>query len=438
MGYYDWIKDDYRKPKFVWDSAVGQCAAQGGGGTSPSTTWRVLGRRADEIKAILLKTSGHPEADDTRRINEQIAGAERALRNLPSAVRDAHLPPMKSWLNGMSKAVTANSATWAGSLSKNARKRAADIEAKATSARAAKWRDWLGATGLERQGLIKPGRNAFRWIKGLAGWEPSPVGNESLNDEVPNDEEEDCGLDDLPVECKVHERGGEALLTAPLCDQAAIELEASGWAKLWAENAVYDSGVWNDAGEALPNLTVEQVREAALSFPADTGVGADNISPRAIARLSDNAIRSLISILHLAERQGRWPEELNLVLIVLIPKSDGGTRPIGLFPTIIRIWMRARSPMARQWEAERPNRSMFGGAGMGAQRAAWAAAFTAENARHGGDEHAQALIDLVKAFEKIPHALLVKAAAKHNFPLRLLRLSLAAYRLQRAIGIGGK
>ena len=44
-------------------------------------------------------------------------------------------------------------------------------------------------------------------------------------------------------------------------------------------------------------------------------------------------------------------------------------------------------------------------------------------------------MDLVKAFEKVPHHLVVKAARKHRFPLQLLRFSLASYRLQRSIGI---
>ena len=95
-----------------------------------------------------------------------------------------------------------------------------------------------------------------------------------------------------------------------------------------------------------------------MSFPIDTGLGADNISPRAIARLSDQAITSLIKILHLTEKEGRWPAELNLVMIVLLPKPDGGSRPIGLFPTLVRVWMRARSDLARSWEAANDNKAL--------------------------------------------------------------------------------
>ena len=117
------------------------------------------------------------------------------------------------------------------------------------------------------------------------------------------------------------------------------------------------------------------------------------------------------------------------MVIVLLPKDDGGHRPIGLFPGVIRIWMRARSDKARDWETETAGPEYFGCKGRGAQRAAWMAAFEAELAA--------ALIDLVKAFEMIPHAHLVQAARQHGFSLKVLRLSLAAYRLTRVIGVDG-
>ena len=46
-------------------------------------------------------------------------------------------------------------------------------------------------------------------------------------------------------------------------------------------------------------------------------------------------------------------------------------------------------------------------------------------------------LDLVKAFESIPHHLLVQAAAARGYSLVVLQLSLAAYRLWRVIGIDG-
>ena len=144
----------------------------------------------------------------------------------------------------------------------------------------------------------------------------------------------------------------------PLCDQAALEQEAGEWASLWNEGEEYKELIADGEVTRLADLTISDIRMAAMSFPIDTGLGADNISPRAIARLSDQAITSLINILHLTEKEGRWPAELNLVMIVLLPKPDGGSRPIGLFPTLVRVWMRARSDLARSWEAANDNKAL--------------------------------------------------------------------------------
>ena len=73
----------------------------------------------------------------------------------------------------------------------------------------------------------------------------------------------------------------------------------------------------------------------------------------------------------------------------------------------------------------------------GAQRAAWAAAFAAEASAAQGKQHLASLLDLVKAFERIPHHLVAAAAARLGYNLVVLRLSLAAYRLARAIGVEG-
>ena len=95
-----------------------------------------------------------------------------------------------------------------------------------------------------------------------------------------------------------------------------------------------------------------------------------------------------------------------------MPKSDGGYRPIGLFPTAIRVWMRARSTVARDWEELTAGPEMYGCRGMGAQKAAWLEVFGAEAATAGGMSHAATLLDLTKAFETVPHRYLVEAAIK--------------------------
>ena len=114
--------------------------------------------------------------------------------------------------------------------------------------------------------------------------------------------------------------------------------------------------------------------------------------------------------------KGDWFEVLNLVLIILLPRSDGGFRPIGLLPTIIRIWMRARYGIARVHSLP----IAFGGPGRSAQYAAWQAALTAECAGLDHLDHIQSLLDLVKAFETVPHAFLAGCAIALGFPAALI------------------
>eukprot|EP00972_Heterocapsa_arctica_P044949 6633659-Heterocapsa_arctica.AAC.1 len=64
--------------------------------------------------------------------------------------------------------------------------------------------------------------------------------------------------------------------------------------------------------------------------------------PRAWLRLGDAVLTSLLHFFVLVEATGRWPAAIGHVMIVLLAKAAGGFRPIGLFPSVVRIWMRVR------------------------------------------------------------------------------------------------
>ena len=59
--------------------------------------------------------------------------------------------------------------------------------------------------------------------------------------------------------------------------------------------------------EELPELTIEALKAAAKSFPAGTGLGVDNISPRAFLRLSDEALTALTKLLMVIEKRESGP-----------------------------------------------------------------------------------------------------------------------------------
>jgi hypothetical protein len=180
------------------------------------------------------------------------------------------------------------------------------------------------------------------------------------------------------------------------------------------------------------------VIKACATFPVTSGLGWDALHPRAIRRVSEETVLWLMIIIEHAEKVGEWPEEMGITVIVLLPKSDGGHRPIGLLPGPVRIWMRCRREVMLKWESQVCRPYLFAGKGKGADVAAWKQAARAEHAaiQKNTTAYAQALLDLVKAFERVQHYQLVRAARKLGYPMWILRLSIATYRMPRVVRIG--
>ena len=178
-------------------------------------------------------------------------------------------------------------------------------------------------------GKHAPTRHAFQWVRGPIGWVPNPVGSEHDNDVVPTECDWDIefgamiGTRHVPCTTQRTRTFASTNDTAPLCDQATVEVEANAWANRWNELQQYRNEVIVAGTPPLNALMPSMLRRAAASFPVATGVGLDNISPRALCRLSSDSICCLCRILCAAELLGSWPQCVSLVLIVLLPKLDG-------------------------------------------------------------------------------------------------------------------
>ena len=68
--------------------------------------------------------------------------------------------------------------------------------------------------------------------------------------------------------------------------------------------------------DQLEPLCASEIRAAALTFPIHASLGIDNFAPRALSRLSEDALRALAAILLASERTRRWAAALDLVLII--------------------------------------------------------------------------------------------------------------------------
>ena len=103
-------------------------------------------------------------------------------------------------------------------------------------------------------------------------------------------------------------------------------------------------------------ITVEAMERAAGTFPDSTGLGWDQIHPKAVLRLPDGLKLRLVRILNEAEAQGKWPTMAQEVMVSLLVKPLGDYRPINLFTMLNRLWTRIRREQGREWEQrnERP------------------------------------------------------------------------------------
>ena len=124
-------------------------------------------------------------------------------------------------------------------------------------------------------------------------------------------------------------------------------------------------------------------------------------------------------------------------LIHLIPKNDGGRRPIGVLPSIVRIWERARKPLVQRWARGNSRPDDWATQGRSAEVAAWNQSVIDEAAAADGLDSATAFVDLAKAFERIRSEDVWRAGVRHGFPLHILRLALEAFAFARRLSFQG-
>lgn len=216
----------------------------------------------------------------------------------------------------------------------------------------------------------------------------------------------------------------------PLNLQQAVDQEAVTWADIWQRGlAGQGPKLPNDLGASMLDIALCKFRSACMAFPCGEGLGLDKMHLRAIVRCSDLVIRAFIALLALAETSGHWHDAVGVILVFLLPRSDGGRRPIDVFPTLIRMWMHCRLDIAQEWVTAHDRSYFYAGPSKGGDVAAWKQCLHGEAAQSIQLPYLSTLLDLVKAFDAVPFDYLAQCAGRVGYNHILLRLSIAVYML---------
>ena len=219
-----------------------------------------------------------------------------------------------------------------------------------------------------------------------------------------------------------------------------LEGQRKAWAKIWGATDLWqgDDIGWSKLSvKMLSRIDVGLLRRASKEFKVKT-VATDGWHPRHFSLLSQAALTCLASLMNAVELLGVFPSMVSSLLVALLEKPDGGLRPIGLYRALVRLWARCRRGDWARWESTHDSQQAFSsGSNRSATDVVWRQAFRNEAAVAEEEHAATVLIDLVKCYEHVGHARMVREGMAHDFPMVLLKITLQSYRWQRRLTLSG-
>ncbi len=209
------------------------------------------------------------------------------------------------------------------------------------------------------------------------------------------------------------------------------------YAAAWNADADCGRYQWPDR-EALPRLGPSDLRTASGLFKKSTATAYDGIHCRHYALLCDDSLTALGTILEACERLGNFPKQARLVVTPLLEKPKGGFRPVAVYVSLYRLWAKARRNVAADWEASHLRPFFSSAKGNGPLDTAWRQGVRQEAGISRGGASACLLWDLESFYECIDRERLLRRAHETNFPMPVIRLSMAMYAVPRVLSMEGR
>ena len=222
-------------------------------------------------------------------------------------------------------------------------------------------------------------------------------------------------------------------------------LRLQQWSQLWRSAGRRPKEYFPDLRQRacrqareLPPLTGVQVQDYLRKLPLKAP-GPDGWTPQMARELTPHQCCHLAGIMNRAERDGQFPEQWTVSLIVLLPKNQLIERPIALMHTLLKAWMKLRWQLLDRWLGSFGPRAWWDSCGPGHSCLDIAVRRLVQyESSHVKEEHRVTLfLDLSCFYEMISHTRLVDHARDVAFPPLLLWGALGAYRGPRLLCADG-
>ena len=163
----------------------------------------------------------------------------------------------------------------------------------------------------------------------------------------------------------------------------------------------------------LPVISGRDLQDVARAKKATAG-GLDGWAWNEIKALPLPWFSGLAILLNLVESTGTWPQGLLDAYIVMIPKADGdstplGQRPLSVLPVVYRLWASLRLGHLREWVEGWLPKSVYSlGNGLSSVEAWFSTALDIEEVLSGtgGDQLHVMVADVIKSFDTVDRSIL--------------------------------
>ena len=366
------------------------------GGNQTSCFYRRMNARVREYAFLRDKNS---------RSRQEVSAFWDLHRSLPSAKPpgDCEALQWRSWKAHTRRGLYQVPTLFLRKLASFFLDRARAIESKLGADRSRKYREWL------RRAAPQGDASVYRWIRERPPFVPAPV---------------DANLAIVPY-------------------HAAYDAKARVFTDVWEKAPpTHLSGdiLWPTdlhLTDFDAPLDPDAVRSTSRCFSIVTSFGTDVIHPRQIGLLSNSLLWFMIDIFIHMIRRGLTAAAVNLILVKLIPKADGGERPIGLFSAFLRVLMKLlRRTVGQKWLQDKMPAHWYGVKGRPSSQAVWSRLIAARYAKATGAIALGSLYDVTKAFDHLVWKAIFLAAETLGFPIILVRFLIHLYGCERKVVVG--